>query len=202
METSLHEAAAPRMVLASGSPRRAGLLRGLGLEFDVEVPRVDESVVPGEDPVTYVARVAAAKAAEGWRRRPGSVVLAADTTVALGHRILSTPVDAADAVRMLSELAGRRHEVHTAVAVRSPAGAWDQVITSSVSMADHGPNWREWYVSTGEPLDKAGAYGVQGLGAVLVVQVDGSMTNVIGLPVVETAELLMAAGITVPLPPR
>lgn len=201
MDTSPGDAPALRVVLASGSPRRAGLLRGLGLEFDVEVPMVDESVLPGEDPVTYVARVAASKAEVGWRRRLGSVVIAADTTVALGAEILSTPVDAADALRMLEVLAGRCHEVHTAVVVRSPAGAWDQVVTSTVTMADHGPVWREWYVSTGEPLDKAGAYGVQGFGAVLVVQVDGSMTNVIGLPVVETAALLTAAGIKVPAHP-
>jgi septum formation protein len=186
---------APSLVLASGSPRRSELLAGVGLQFTVRAPEVDESVLDGESPVDYVLRVATDKAMVGATGSPGAVVIAADTTVAVDGQILAKPVDAADARRMLHLLAGREHQVHTAVVVRRDQQQWSQVVTTGVEMSGSDPAWIDWYVSTGEPMGKAGAYAVQGLGAVLITAVRGSMTNVIGLPVAETSQLLAAAGV-------
>jgi septum formation protein len=185
------------VVLASGSPRRRELLEGIGVQFSVQSPDVDESLVPGETPQEYVRRVAMKKAAAGTLGSPGAVVIAADTTVAVDGQILAKPIDADDARRMLNLLVGREHEVHTAVVVRRDEQSWAEVVTTVVKMDAAGPEWIEWYVSTGEPMDKAGGYAVQGLGAVLVTAVRGSMTNVIGLPVMQTCALLSAAGVDV-----
>jgi septum formation protein len=186
------------VVLASGSPRRRELLSGIGLNFTVNAPDVDESVLPGESPETYVQRVAADKARVGSVGAPGVVVIAADTTVAVDGQILAKPADAAEARQMLSVLVGREHQVHTAVVVRRDAEQWSRIVTTVVQMRPVSQNWIDWYVSTQEPMGKAGAYAVQGLGAVLVSAVIGSMTNVIGLPVLETCELLAAAGVNLP----
>lgn len=188
----------PSVLLASGSPRRSELLAGVGLRFSVKAPDVDESVLDGEDPADYVHRVAMAKARVGALGSPGTVVVAADTTVAIDGQILAKPDDAADARRMLSLLSGREHRVHTAVVVRCDDQQWSEVVTSTVEISTINPAWIKWYVSTGEPMGKAGAYAVQGLGAVLVVGVRGSLTNVIGLPVMETCAMLAAAGVQIP----
>ena len=190
------------VVLASGSPRRRELLEGIGVQFSVRSPDVDESLVPGEAPQDYVLRVAMDKAAVGALGSPGAVVIAADTTVAVDGQILAKPIDADDARRMLNLLIGRAHQVHTAVVVRRGEQSWSEVVTTVVEMDAVSSEWIEWYVSTGEPMDKAGGYAVQGLGAVLVTAVRGSMTNVIGLPVTQTCSLLSAAGIDLRLSSR
>ncbi len=190
------------VVLASGSPRRRELLEGIGVQFLVRSPDVDESLLPGEAPQDYVRRVAMDKAAVGALGSPGAVVIAADTTVAVDEQILAKPIDADDARRMLNLLIGRAHQVHTAVVVRRDEQSWSEVVTTVVEMDAVNSEWIEWYVSTGEPMDKAGGYAVQGLGAVLVTAVRGSMTNVIGLPVTQTCSLLSAAGIDLRLSSR
>jgi len=181
-----------RVVLASGSPRRRELLDQLGVSFDVIVPDIDETPFDGEDARAYVRRLASAKAvavpAEG-------VVIAADTTVDLGGRILGKPVDADDAAAMLRALSGRTHRVHTGVAVRrGPTTAVD-VATTMVTMTAIGDSALRWYVGTGEPLDKAGAYAVQGTGGVFVERIRGSVSNVVGLPLHVVARLAADLGV-------
>jgi septum formation protein len=178
------------LTLASGSPRRHGLLTTLGVAFEVAVPDVDESVLPAEGPEAYVERVAAAKAAAV----AGRPVVAADTTVVLDGRILGKPAGPDEARRMLEDLAGREHVVHTAVAAIGPAGTASRVSSATVRMAPMTGADIAWYVATGEPLDKAGAYGLQGIGGVFVESVDGDPHAVIGLPVVATRAACRAAG--------
>ena len=186
----------PSLVLASGSPRRRELLGQLGLAFIVMSPDVDETPLGHEDPRRYVARVAAAKAAVVAQRADaaGAVVLAADTTVELDGTILGKPTDAADAARMLHALAGRDHQVHTGVGLAHGGHVHVVTVTTTVSFAPLGPGEIAWYVATGEPMDKAGAYALQGIGGAFVVAVHGSVTNVIGLPLVETRGQLAPAG--------
>jgi septum formation protein len=184
------EAARHRLVLASGSPRRRELLGLLGVPFDVVSPDVDESPLPGEGPTDHVLRIASAKANAVARRRPESLVLAADTVVDLDDRILGKPVDAADAARMLRALSGREHRVHTGVVVADDA----ELVTTVVRFDELFPADVERYVATGEPLDKAGAYAIQGAGAAFVREVRGSVTNVIGLPLAEVRRMLIDAG--------
>ncbi len=189
------------MVLASGSPRRLELLGALCDAADVELvvdpADVDETEQPGERPTDYVQRLAAAKAEVVAARRPGTVVVGADTTVDLDGHILAKPVDAADAGVMLARLSARTHRVHTGVAVVSSSHTSTAVVTSFVSMAPLTRAAIDWYVATGEPLDKAGAYAVQGVGAAFVTRVVGSVSNVVGLPLTTLAELLAAHGVHV-----
>lgn len=185
------------LVLASASPRRQAMLRDLGLVFVVDPAEVDESPRPGESPLTYVQRLAQEKAARVAERHRHALVLAADTTVALADRILGKPADADEAVRMLSELAGRTHRVLTAVATAGRRTAVHAVETE-VTFAPATREALAWYAGTGEPLDKAGAYAVQGRGGFLVERVAGSHSSVIGLPLVETLALLQAGGVRLP----
>ena len=182
-------AAAGRLVLASASPRRSQLLGLLGRPFDVEPSDVDETPHPGEAPDVYVGRVALDKARVAMARHPGRVVIAADTTVAVDDEILAKPVDAADAVRMLRLLSGREHLVHTGLVVgcRRPGGDALRVatVTSAVEVAVLDDADIDAYVATGEPLDKAGAYAIQGGAAPFVVAVRGSVTGIVGLPLAE-----------------
>ena len=178
------------LTLASGSPRRHALLATLGVAFEVVVPDVDESVLPDERPEDYVERVAAAKAAAVG----GRPVVAADTTVVLDDRILGKPGGPGEARDMLAALAGREHVVHTAVAAIGPAGAAGIVSSASVRMAAMTPAAIAWYVATGEPLDKAGAYGLQGIGGVFVEAVAGDPHTVIGLPLAATRAVCRTAG--------
>ncbi len=188
----------PRLVLASQSPRRRELLAGLGLALDVRPAHADESQRPGEAPADYVLRVARDKA----RAVPGDVVLGADTAVVVRGAILGKPADEADARRMLRALSGEVHEVLTGVCVRRNAGTLgvelDAVVTTEVRFQRLTSAQIDWYVSTGEPLDKAGAYALQGAGGVFVAGVEGSVSNVIGLPLGETIELLRHAGFPLP----
>jgi septum formation protein len=188
----------PRLVLASQSPRRRELLAQLGISLEVRPANADESVLPREAPRTYVLRVAREKA----RAVAGEVVLAADTAVVLGDEVLGKPGDEADARRMLRALSGTVHEVLTAVCVRraapGPALELDAVVATAVRFARLSDGEIDWYVATGEPLDKAGAYAIQGAGGAFVLSVEGSVSNVVGLPLAETADLLRRAGFPLP----
>jgi len=180
-----------RLVLASASPRRSQLLASVGLDFDVVPAHIDESVLPGETPGDYVARLSQEKAAAvAGRVGAKSWIVAADTTVDIDGRILEKPVDGADARRMLRLLSGRVHLVHTGLTVRSADLTDTVVVETAVRFVETTDDLLDWYVGTGEPFDKAGAYAIQGAGGALVERIDGSVTNVIGLPLVETLELL------------
>jgi nucleoside triphosphate pyrophosphatase len=183
----------PRLVLASSSPRRQRLLEGMGLDFASVSPDIDETPRPGEAPRAYVERLARDKAA-AVAADEGDVVVAADTTVACDGEILGKPVDPADARRMLLLLSDRTHDVHTGVAVRTGGRTATRVVTTFVTMVPIGEADIAWYVGTGEPLDKAGAYALQGAGGLLVRSIEGSSSNVVGLPLAELAELLAACG--------
>ncbi|MGE0812073.1 MAG: nucleoside triphosphate pyrophosphatase [Vicinamibacterales bacterium] len=178
------------LVLASASPRRAELLRAAGLVFTIDAADVDETPRPGEAPDAYVRRLAEAKAAAVARRRPGDVVLGADTTVALDGEILGKPGDAEEAHRMLRRLAGRSHRVYTGVALALGPDVRTAVASTTVRFAPLSEAEIAAYVATGEPVDKAGAYGIQGGAARFVAGVDGPHDNVVGLPVAAVLGLL------------
>lgn len=183
------------LVLASASPRRRELLAQLGLPFEVVPPEVDESVRAGEDPRAYVVRLAREKVDRVASRRRDALVLAADTAVVLGTEILGKPRDAPEAESMLWRLSGRDHLVLTGVAIgRSPKPVSAIAVETRVWFRSLRPEEIRWYVRSGEPLDKAGAYGIQGLGGALVRRIEGSASNVVGLPVAETLDLLAACG--------
>lgn len=177
------------LVLASGSPRRHELLALLGREFDVVVPNVDETPRPGEAAIQLVARLARAKALTVAAAHPGTVV-GADTAVEVDGEIFGKPVDDGDARRMLWALSGRTHSVHTGVAVAADGALVTATTTSDVTFAALSEADVEWYLATGEPFDKAGAYALQGAGGVFVTTVSGSVSGVLGLPLHETAVLL------------
>lgn len=187
------------LVLASSSPRRHHLLRSIGLDFEVVPADVDESVFADEAPVDYVARVAAQKAAvvAELRAHRDLAVLAADTCVDSDGEILGKPVDDSDARRMLRLLSGTTHQVHTAVVGRVADDVHAVTVTTDVTFARLSEGGIDWYLSMGEHHDKAGAYGMQGAAAALVHRIDGSPTNVIGLPLAETIGVLRACGVTV-----
>lgn len=190
-----------RVVLASASPRRHELLTQIGVQFTVRVPDIDESPQGNEAPAEYVRRLAYVKAA-AVSAEPDELVIAADTTVDLGAKILGKPLDDRDAASMLRRLSARTHRVHTGVAVRRGGQEFAEVCTTFVTFVTLDEAMIEWYVSTGEPMGKAGSYAVQGAGGALVRRVRGSVSNVIGLPlhlVIELAgrsgvDLLAAAG--------
>jgi septum formation protein len=187
-----------RLVLASASPRRSELLRSVGLAFEVVPADIDETVRPGETPSVYVARLSQEKAAAvAGRVDDRTVVLAADTTVDVDGRILEKPADDADARRMLHLLSGRTHLVHTGVTVlRSPQtgspGTATDVVETAVTFVELTDRTIDWYLSTGEHAGKAGAYGIQGAAGAFVERLDGSVTNVIGLPLAQSLALLDA----------
>ncbi len=186
------------LVLASGSPRRRELLSHFGLPFVVFPAEVDERVAAGESPAAAAERLARAKAKAGRRASPGAVVVAADTLVALDGQIFGKPAGAAGAKRTLRSLSGRTHEVHTGLCVAGPAGIRSRAVTSRVRMRALSGGEIDWYVATGEPLDKAGAYAVQGRGAIFVEAIDGSWSNVVGLPLAELTPMLSEAGVALP----
>ncbi len=189
------------IVLASSSPRRRLLLRRLGVAFSIRVPDVDERPLPGELPGPHVRRLALAKAravARGLAPGCGAQwVLGADTVVVLDGTILGKPRGVRDARQMLARLSGRTHEVLTGVALVPAAGgrARTAVVRSRVAMKPFTEAVIRRYVATGEPLDKAGSYAVQGRGRHLVAKVSGSLTNVIGLPLERLGRLMTAVGV-------
>jgi septum formation protein len=181
---------AVRLVLASASPRRAGLLQSAGFEFQVEPVEVDERPHVGEDPSVMVGRLASEKAALVARRLPDAVVLGADTVVVAEGVILGKPTDDRDAARMLARLSGRSHEVLTGVAVHATGERLVAVERTLVWFTSLSAAEIAWYVASGEPRDKAGAYGVQGLASRFVARIEGSYSNVVGLPIARVYELL------------
>lgn len=184
-------------MLASASPRRQELLAAAGYDFTVHTADVDETPRPGEAPATYVARLADAKARAVLARRPDALVLGADTTVVVDGDILAKPADVADAARMVGRLQGRAHEVLTGVALVSAGWSRVAVAATTVWFAPMSAADIEAYVASGEPMDKAGAYGIQGYAGIFVERLEGSYTGVMGLPLHETAVLLRQAGLRV-----
>lgn len=197
--TTRHTGAVSKsFVLASGSPRRRQLLADLGAACDAVSPDIDESVFPGERPRDYVERVSAAKAAAVRDRLDDDrLVLAADTCVVLDGQILGKPVDATEAGAMLRRLSGRTHWTTTGVTVAGPGWAETVSVVTDVTFAALTADQIDWYVESGEPLDKAGAYGIQGLASAFVDRIDGSHSNVVGLPLVETVALLAGHGVDI-----
>ena len=180
-----------RVVLASRSPRRIELISQLGVTVEVVPADIDETSLPGEEPVDYVKRLASSKA-RAVQQRLGTValVLGADTTVDLDGVIFGQPGDEAEARRMLKALSARTHRVHTGVAVIGPDRSESVVVTSMVTFEPVTDALLDWYIGTGEWQGKAGSYAIQGLGGTLVASTRGSMSNIIGLPLQETARLL------------
>ncbi len=189
------------LYLASGSPRRRELLTQIGIPFTVVSASIDETPLPNEQAGAYVERLARGKAAAGLALLAASgaaeplAVLGADTAVVLDGRILGKPVDRDDALAMLAALSGREHEVLTAVAITDGQRTESLFIISRVSFNTISEQRAKAYWASGEPCDKAGAYAIQGLGAVFVQGLQGSYSGVVGLPVAETAELLAGFGI-------
>jgi septum formation protein len=198
-----------RIYLASRSPRRRELLHQIGVSFDTLVfrapPRVDadvnEDVFPGESVEAYVDRIARAKAEGGvgrmqWRNLPTQPVLSADTTLELDGHIIGKPADAAEATAILHKLSGRAHRVLTAVAIATPERMLCRTSISTVWMRTLSDKEIAHYVDTGEPFDKAGAYGIQGRAAAFIERIDGSYSGIMGLPLFETWSLLNDFGVT------
>ena len=198
--------------LASQSPRRSQLLDQLGVRHELLLPNVAgdvqedaeaiEAVLPNEPPADYVERVTALKldaAVQRHARRglPEAPILCSDTTVTMGATIYGKPADAQDARRMLAELAGRTHRVLTAVAVQNGAQRLTALSVSHVTFAELTPGQIDAYVDTGEPLGKAGAYGVQGRAGMFIPHLSGSYSGIMGLPLFETAQLLRTAGLRI-----
>lgn len=186
------------LLLASASPRRARILRALGIPFRVAVTGVDETVFPGEEAGAAAERLARAKAAAV--EYGGLPVLAADTLVTCGGTILGKPRDATDAAAMLRRLSGQVHEVVTGVCLAAPGRMVSGVERTAVTFAPLAAAAVDWYVSTGEPLDKAGAYHVGGRGSAFIERIDGSPSNVAGLPVRLLIRLAGEAGVDLGLP--
>jgi septum formation protein len=186
----------PAIVLASASPRRRELLAQLGVPHEVLAVDVDEAPLPGEPPAVLAQRLARAKAVAGHARAGGSrTVLGSDTVVVVDGVAFGKPEGRADALRMLAALSGRDHQVMTAVAVAVPGNAGrvlESLSTTTVRMRAIAPGEAEAYWQTGEPLGKAGAYAIQGLGAAFIEHIEGSYSGVMGLPLYETAALLQA----------
>ena len=185
----------PVLRLASASPRRQALLAQIGVPHAVEAANVDEAMRAGEAISAYVERVARAKAEAIWQRRKDLPVLGADTTVVLDGRSLGKPQDRGHGLSMLAGLAGREHQVLTAVALVSEAGMACLTSVSTVRMRASSPQERARYWDSGEPRDKAGAYAIQGLGAIFIESLQGSYSGVMGLPLFETAQLLAQANV-------
>jgi septum formation protein len=183
-----------RLVLASASPRRADLLRAAGIAFEIVPVDIDERFQPAERPERAVARLAEAKATAAAVVQPDAVVLGADTTVVIDGEVLAKPASAADAARMLRLLSGRHHEVLTGICLFSRGRCLVRVETTRVRMSRLSDEEIKWYVSTAEPFDKAGAYAVQGLASRFVDRIDGSYSNVVGLPIASVYALLTELG--------
>lgn len=182
----------PSIILASASPRRAELLRAAGINFTVRVANVDETQFPDEAPDIYVARLSRTKALAV--ARPGEIVLGADTTVVIGQETAGKPVDIADTIRMLRLLSGNWHEVLTGVSLVLNDEIKTEVAVTRVKFAVMSEAEIDWYANSGEPEDKAGAYAIQGLAARFIERIEGSYSNVVGLPIETVYRMLMADG--------
>ncbi|MEO8649694.1 MAG: Maf family protein [Acidobacteriota bacterium] len=184
----------PKMTLASGSPRRAEIMSSVGWEFEKDVPDIDESEWPNETPENYVLRLAQAKAEKIVAAHPTSVVLGADTTVVIDDLVLGKPVDLADARRMIGMLAGKWHEVLTAVAVVSAGKTSTGLQRTRVKFATMTDDEINFLAEKGDPLDKAGAYAVQAQAALFIEAIDGDYWNVVGLPISLVYRLVTSTG--------
>lgn len=186
----------PSVVLASGSPRRRQLLEMLGIAFDVMPASVDEAPLEGESARQMAQRLARAKARAVALRRPDAYVIGSDTVVVLDRDVLGKPADAVDAATMLMRLQGRVHRVETGIAVVAPDGRTQSSgVGVDVRVRAFDRPFAEAYVATGEPMDKAGAYGIQGLGAALVERIDGDFYAVMGLPITALLQHLGRLGL-------
>lgn len=200
---ALPEKGGRELILASASPRRRSLLETLGVSFDCDPAQVDETPHPREVARRYVERMARAKAGEVRTRHPTDrAVLAADTAVVCGSRIFGKPSNRDDALSMLQCLSGRRHQVLTAVCVLAPDLEKLLTVSTAVAFVELCTATREAYLDSGEPWDKAGAYAIQGLGGAFVSSIRGSYSNVVGLPLAETWQLLREAGVVTRLDPQ
>ncbi len=195
MNFPAHSMPYDRIELASASPRRSLLLRQIGVSHAIRPVGLDESRGSAESPHDYVLRLARAKATAGAAAGSGLPVLAADTAVAIGNEIYGKPRDEADGLRMLAALSGRSHEVLTAVALACDGRLATAISESRVTFRALSPMECRDYWATGESADKAGAYAIQGPGAVFIARLEGSYSGVMGLPLFETAALLDAAGV-------
>lgn len=183
------------IVLASASPRRAELLAQLGVPFRVKSANIDESVHPDEQAEAYVERIAREKARVVFEANADDVVLSADTSVVVDGNILGKPRSREHALEMLGSLSARTHRVLTAVCVVNKRQIQSVVQQTEVTFAELSSDWLQWYWETGEPVDKAGAYAIQGLAASKISEIKGSYSGVMGLPLYETAELLRGFGV-------
>ncbi|HEX8028524.1 MAG TPA: Maf family protein [Vicinamibacterales bacterium] len=181
---------ARQIILASRSPRRSELLTAAGISFEVLAADIDETPRDHEDPAAYVERLAVEKARAVFALRPDARVLGADTTVTIDGEILGKPVDEEDALRMLHLLNGRPHDVHTGVALVSAAGVRSAIDTTRVWFSVMTDADISWYVATGEPVDRAGAYAIQGFASRFIPRIEGSYSNVVGLPVALVSSIL------------
>jgi len=189
-----------RLILASASPRRSELLQQIGIEFDIHAVDMDESMLPGESVLQHVKRLATEKARLGYmlasQPQNDMAVLAADTVVDIEGDVLGKPVNSRQAADFLARLSARKHRVHTAVAVIAANTEVSDISSSEVEFTALSEQQIRAYVETGEPLDKAGAYAIQGVAAQFIVNLNGSYSGVMGLPLYETARLLSACGIS------
>lgn len=183
------------LILASGSPRRRDILAAMGLKFAVEPADIDESVQAGESPEAYVSRMARSKAQKCAEQHPEEIVLGADTVVVLGDRIFGKPHDRAAAAAMLAELAGRTHVVLTAVAVTCRGRLEEILERTEVTFAPLTEDLIAIYTASGESDDKSGSYALQGIAAMLIEKVNGSVSSVVGLPACQTRILLSSFGL-------
>jgi septum formation protein len=178
------------LILASASPRRRDLLTQAGLRFDILPAAIDETLHPNETPAAYVQRLALEKALAIHTLHPKATVLGADTTVVSEQQILNKPTDLADAERMLRQLSNRVHQVHTGIAVITPTSQHSHVETTSVFFSAIPDDELAHYLATGDSLDKAGAYGIQGYAARWIPRIEGDFFNVMGLPIAAVSRLL------------
>ena len=186
-----------KIVLASSSPRRRELLESVGIEFVVISPETDESCIDGESPDGFALRLSAEKAKSVSRGiQAEAVVIGADTVVVVDGDILGKPADEQEAVSMLTMISGREHRVLTAFSLVKPVSyvLHSEIVETVVSVKNLAASEIEGYIKTGEPMDKAGAYGIQGIGAFMIREIRGSYTNVVGLPLVEVLEALKLHG--------
>lgn len=191
-----------QLILASASPRRRELLAQIGVQAEVSPAQIDESVLSGETPGAYVLRLAREKAQKVFqqlasKQQGTTACLGSDTSVVLDGAILGKPQSLGESHKMLRQLSGTNHQVITAVALVGPFGVRDTLVSTDVWFRELSDNEIEAYWASGEPQDKAGSYGIQGLGAVFVDHIEGSYSAVVGLPLAETAQLLKAAGVPI-----
>jgi septum formation protein len=180
------------LILASSSPRRRELLTEAGIAFTVQPADIDETHRPGESPLAFTQRLAREKAEAVFAKHPTATVLGADTIVVCGEEILGKPSNEADAARMLKKLSGRDHQVITGVALISPSGTQIHAESTTVTMRKISEEEIKSYIATGEPMDKAGAYAIQGSAAAFIPRIDGDYSNVVGLPLKLVQQMLSA----------